>query len=249
MPVLRVLLWGTIRREGLPMRRFFAWCSFVIAITPHWWWEFVRVLVVYEPAAHMLKVHFAGISVDTLAQICASGAFAVVGAWLIWPSRPEILRRHPIKISLERDSGSDRFGIQSFSGITYIQASVTTSTPLTNCKAWSSEVEYRATESDIYTVEQNERHPLGWSKHTSLEIDLNPHDPPARVNVAVYDTQFLRYELTGTPTNLFAALQRVGFHQLQLTITALRGATQISETRYLTIEWRGLTDGAFISLD
>jgi hypothetical protein len=93
------------------MRRLLAWIAYFLAATPHWSWEFVRTFIVYDPLTHMLKEQIAGMSVDTLVQVGSGVIFAALGTVLIWPSRPSFLRWSAFHMFLERDSGSERFGI------------------------------------------------------------------------------------------------------------------------------------------
>src|SRR5262245_9846553 len=113
---------GVVFGWGHDMRRLAAVLAFILAITTRWWWEFIRAFVIYDPLTHILQEQTAGISADTLVQIVAGGAFFVLGAWLVWPSRPEVLRwGSPVKVFLERDSAGEQYGIHTFPGESYIQ--------------------------------------------------------------------------------------------------------------------------------
>jgi hypothetical protein len=159
--------------------------------------------------------------------------------------------KRPLTIFLERDSNSDLHGIQTFPNISYIQVSVLTSIPLLRCRAWVTKVEYSPDNLCPYALEHGERHPLSWSKHGGsdpFETELNPGEPPVRINVSVFNNSLIQFESTAqTPTNLIQPLQRIGFHRLTINIGALRNGSPISETRQVIIEWRG-SAGAFVSL-
>jgi hypothetical protein len=219
------------------MRRFLAFCAFVAAATPHWWWEFVRSFILYEPASHFLKEQVAAMSVDTIIQVASGITFAGLGTWLIWPSRPELLKIAKLKMFLERDSESDQIGIQTFPALTYIQISVTSSKRITNCKAWYRRSHYSPDGTVAFALEHNERHQLPWSK-SGFEIDMNPHDGPVRINVAVHDNATLAFE-QGTPTNLLQNLQRPGIHRFEISVVGFVNDREISEKCYLFIDWRG----------
>jgi len=113
----------------------------------------------------MLTTYFSGVGASALIHYAVAALIVAVGLILAWPIRPTFLRRRYIKLFLERDSGSDHYGIHSFPDVTYVQPSLTTSVPLTSCRAWATKVEYRITEHDLYAIEHNERHPFIWSKH------------------------------------------------------------------------------------
>ena len=158
--------------------------------------------------------------------------------------------RHPIKFFLERDSSTDLYGIQTFPGIDYIQISVTASRRIEKCRAWITRVEYE-TGPDYFAVEFSERFPIPWSKsgkQNDLEYDLEPNEPPIRLNAAKYDSTSLGLD-PGTPTNLFPLLQRKGTHRFTIFATGLRiDGSRVKETRYLDILWSGPGSCAFVQL-
>jgi hypothetical protein len=156
----------------------------------------------------------------------------------------------PLRLFLERDSVTDQVGIQSFPGISYIQISFTSKVPVTKCRTWMTRAEFSEDNIAPYALEHNERHPLKWSKHggaNEFETDINPGDPAVRNNVLVFDKERLQFDY-GTPTNLLPLLQRIGFHRLTIVVNALRNGQSISETRLLTVNWRGRTLGAVVSM-
>ena len=63
------------------------------------------------------------------------------------PSRFLSTQKPPV--FLERDSKTDQLGVQTFSGISYIQVSVKSSVPL-KCKAWITRVDF--SEDDIWSA-------------------------------------------------------------------------------------------------
>jgi len=233
------------------MRVFFAFCAYVAGLLQNYFWEFIRAGL-YEKGLHMMAPHMEGLSIESVVHYGSTLALIGTGTWLIWPSRPEILRRRPISIFLERDSESDRFGIQTFPEISYIQLSITTRTALTRCRAWSTRVEYSPDNFVPYAKEHGERHPLTWSKHggpSHFEADINPGEPSLRLNIAIFNHEGIQFEPTAqTPTNLLPSFQRIGFHRLTINLSAFRRGSPISEIRRLTINWRG-SNNAIVLLE
>lgn len=230
------------------MRQALATISYVLSATSHWWWEFVRTFVFYEPASHMLREQFTGMSIDTLVQVGAAVFFAGIGTVLIWPSRPNFMRwgQSVFDVFLERDSRSDQYGIQTFPTITYIQISIRCSRAVTGCRAWITKVEY-SPDGTAFSLEHNERLPCQWSKHPDYSIDLIPHEPPIRCTVAVCNDQTL--SLTPEiPTNLQQLLPRIGFHRFQITIAGLLAEKSVAAVNYVTVDWRG-SGVVFVSLE
>jgi hypothetical protein len=214
--------------------------------------------VFFSSVLDILRPYLTGFSAGLLLRGVMATLLVLFGLVLAWPSRPNFLRRRPIKMFLERDSGSDRVGIHSFPGITYIQVSLKTSTPLLNCKAWITKAEYRENANNLYAIEHNERHPLIWSKHggaNMYEANLSPNDPPVRINIATFN-QALQFD-PQTPTNLLPRLQLIGFHRLGLLVTGehcvrlfgMEYKFTMSETKSLIIDWRGPNVGAFVSIE
>jgi|SRR5208282_1055452 len=215
---------------------------------------------IFSGLLDMLKPYFGGFGAEAIVRYGIAALILLIGIVIAWPSRPNFLRRHPIKVFLERDSGSDRIGIHSFPTIDYIQASVITRVPLASCKAWLVKAEYSEDRIVPYSIEHNERHPLAWSKAytpNSLDTAINPSDPPIRINIAVFDAQALQLDPhVNTPTNLFLRLQRIGFHRMTISLVAERLIKfagmeykySFSEQIVIVINWRGPAQGATVSM-
>jgi hypothetical protein len=155
--------------------------------------------------------------------------------------------RHPIKLFLERDSSSNLLGIQTFPAINYIQPSVTTTRRMEKCSAWIAKVEYDVGGS-TFAKEFGERWPLPWSKAigNNLEVDLEPHHPPIRLNVAVFTDAELALD-PATPTNLKPLLQRNGIHRFTIFVSGVRAdGKRLNEIFILEIEWFGPGQGAIV---
>lgn len=217
----------------------------------HWVFEFLRTFVFYDPASHMLKDAIAGTSPAMLVDYGVTIALVVGGAAILWPTRPEFFRRGHLSVFLERDSASNQYGIQTFSGITYIQCSVTTDVSLTKCQVWSSRVDYSPDGLAPFAIEHGERYPLRWSKiggNDPFIAELHSGEPPVRVNVAIFNGGCIQFETEiKTPENLLNNFQRHGIHRVTLGFRALRGTNSISKTVPIFIRWDGV--GAIVSLE
>jgi hypothetical protein len=108
---------------------------------------------------------------------------------------------------------------------------------LTSCEAWYQRSHYSPDWNGPFGLEHNEKVRLPWSKLGDL-ADINPHSDRVRINVAIFNDQFLQFE-TSTPTNLLPNLQRIGIHRFEICVVAHLNERKISETKYLFIDWRG----------
>jgi hypothetical protein len=217
------------------MRSFFGLLIFLAGPIYHYFWEFIRAAL-YDRGLHMLSPHG---SPELAANYGLTLALVGVGIWLYWPTRPEVLRFHPICFFLERDSVSELMGVQTFPQISYIQVSITTSASVEKCRAWMTKAEFSPDEIVPYSSEHNERIPLIWSKHggsSPHENDLYPGDSPVRVNVAIFHNGYLEID-GGTPTNFLPLLQREGFHRLSININGNGRLSRISESRRIIVHW------------
>jgi hypothetical protein len=209
----------------------------------------------------MLTPFVGGFGAEIIVRYGIAALILLIGVLIAWPSRPNLLRRRPIKVFLERDSGSNHIGIHSFPAVNYVQASVISRVPLASCKVWLTRVEYTPDGITPYSIEHNERHALPWSKAygpNPLDVAINPDDPPIRFTVATFDGQILQLEPSvQTPTNLFNRLQRLGLHRFTITLVAERilkfaGLEQkyvLSKTVVVICNWRGPGQGAIVSLE
>jgi len=158
-------------------------------------------------------------------------------------------RKSPLKLSLERDSGSDQFGVHSFPGISYIQVAVSTSIQVDKCRAWITSSEYDVG-SLHFSLEHNERLPCGWSKHSGndqYQVDILPNEPPIRFNVLVFNQSGIQHDL-GMPTNWLERLQRPGLHRLTLIIAGQCQGRGVQTLAHLFVDWSG--DGhAYVTLE
>jgi hypothetical protein len=238
----------------MAMRAFVAFCLFVAGALQQYFWEFIRTAL-YDRGLQMLAPQIEGISVDTIVHYGLTAVLFGCGAFLVWPSRPAVLRwGSPLRLFLDRDPKSEQVGIQTFSGVTYIQISVATSKPIRALRAWYRRSNYSPDRIVPFSVEHNERHALRWSKTGGtniFEVGLKPSDPPIRINVATFNDQVLQFEPeVGTPENLFNDLQRVGIHRFEISVVGIVDNKEVSETRHLYIDWRGPGNRtAFIKLE
>jgi hypothetical protein len=237
------------------LRSILGFLSFLLAAVWHpaspYVYEFARA-VIYERVWHMMAPHVS-VAVPGLFQYGPTFGLVAIGLAFFWPGRPAALRWKPVRTFLERDAATDQYGIQHFSGIAYIQLTIETTVPLTSCRAWSTRVEFTPDGIVPYAIEHNERRALPWSQHggsSHFEADLNPTEPPVRINVAVFDDTCLQFDPTiKTPENLFHKLQRVGFHRVHIALSAMRGNKSISHSTRLIIHWRGPKLGAIVTED
>jgi hypothetical protein len=239
----------------MAMRAFFAFCLFVAGALLQYFWEFIRTAL-YGRGLQILALQIEGISVDTIVHYGLSAVLFGCGAFLVWPSRPNVLRwgRSPLRLFLDRDPKSEEVGIQTFSGVTYIQISVATSKPIRALRAWYRRSDYSLDRIVPFSVEHNEQHTLRWSKTGGtnvFEVGLKPSDPPIRINVATFNDQGLQFEpKVPTPEHLFNDLQRVGIHRFEIGVAGIVDNKEVSETRHLYIDWRGPgSRTAFIKLE
>ena len=111
-------------------RAFFAFCLFIAGALQQYFWEFIRTAL-YDRGLQMLAPQIEGISVDTIVHYGLTAVLFGCGAFLVWPSRSAVLRwGSPLRLFLDRDPKSEQVGIQTSSGVTYIQISVATSKPI-----------------------------------------------------------------------------------------------------------------------
>ena len=226
------------------MRTILAFCLFVAGALQQYFWEFIRTAL-YGRGLQILAPQIEGISVDTIVHYGLTAVLFGCGAFLVWPSRPAVLRwgRSPLRLFLDRDRKSEQVGMHTFSGVTYIQISVATSKPIRALRAWYRRSDYSPDRIDPFSVEHNERHTLRWSKTGGtniFEVGLKPSDPPIRINVAIFNDQVLQFEPeVGTPEHLFNDLQRVGIHRFEISVVGIVDNKEVSETRHLYIDWRG----------
>jgi hypothetical protein len=160
----------------------------------------------------------------------------------IWTSR-RWWRRSPIRLFLERDSGSDRLGIQSFPTISYIQVAVSSSRRIERCRAWIVRSEYGVGDGR-FAVEHNERLACGWSKPTGkdpLETEIAPNDPTIRFNVLIFNRHGIEHDL-GTPTNWHGRLQRAGLHRISVLVVGQCEGRDVSASANLMVDWNGNGD-------
>ena len=236
------------------MRTILAFCLFVAGALQQYFWEFIRTGL-DDRGLHILAPQIEGISVDTIVHYGLTAVLLGCGALLIWPSRSAVLRwGSPLRLFLDRDPKGEQAGIQTFSGVTYIQISVATSKPIRAFRAWYRRSDYSPDRIVPFSVEHNERHPLRWSKSGGtniFEVGLKPSDPPIRINVAIFNDQALQFEReVVTPGTFFNDLQRVGTHRFEISVVGIVDNKEVSETRHLYIDWRGPgSRAAFIKLE
>jgi hypothetical protein len=158
--------------------------------------------------------------------------------------------RRPIKLFLERDSGSNLYGVQTFPSISYIQISATASRHIEKCRAWITKVDYDVG-GGLFALEHNERFPCGWSKPKGSDRfvqEIIPGEPPVRLTILVFNKDGIAHDLE-TPTNLFPKLQQIGVHRLEITLTGSYRDKTFSKIVSLLVDWRGPSEGAFVRLD
>ena len=214
-----------------------------------WFWEGVRANI-YERVNHVVNPYLDSITIETLTHYAVPTVLAGIGFAILWWNRSDAFRsKSPIQIFLERDSISEQYGIQTFPEVAYIQASVTASRRVHKCRAWITKVEYNR-DGTVFSLEINERLPRAWSKHggqNDFEVDLEPGHPAIRVNIAIFNMNGLALDRE-TPTNLLPLLQRIGVHRFEIRLNALENGRPISQTKSLSIDWRGDAH-ALVSLD
>jgi hypothetical protein len=227
------------------MRFFIIVLAFLAAAL--WLLEGVSEHALFGAVTDVLAHYFG----ETAARDGIAAALVFAGIVLAWPTRPMFLRHASLRFSLQRDSGSDQIGIQTFPEISYIQVSLVSTVPIVNCRAWISEITYSENGISPYSIEHNERHPLNWSKHGGtdpLEAELSPDEPPVRLNIAVFNLNGIQLEPgVQTPTNLIGRLQRPGFHRFTIHFRAerhfefwhLKYKSSFSQQKVVTIQWRG----------
>lgn len=146
--------------------------------------------------------------------------------------------RSPISLSLERDTESDKIGIQTFPGVWFIQIAVSSMQHIKGCRAWITSSEYD-TGGGLFAVELNERLACPWSRHTGGDrhvIDIFPHEPPIRLNVLVFDQNGIRHE-ESTPTNWLERLQRSGLHRLTISVSGQCNDRGVKKLAHLFVDW------------
>ena len=191
------------------------------------------------------KTHIDPISITLT---CVGGVAAMFALTQIGPAWTQL--KPPLNIFLERDSDSDQYGIQTFPTITYVQISVTASSNLERCRAWITNIYYRPTDFEPFALEHNERLPCSWSKHgggNEFEIDIKTHDPPIRINIAIYNKDGIAIE-QGTPTNLLPKLQRIGVHRFSISVVYYQNGKDVVQKKNLVVKWCGMGT-AFVLLE
>src|SRR6266436_523827 len=258
-------LWGTIPRgkgaamsdsDLLSVQLFFgslAAGALGIAMTQAGWTHrwFVRGMFVLSAGLAACAIFWPEIapaapSIESALAFVVSSRIAwfLVGALVVATFLPQKHKlpwpRTIVRMFLERDSETDRVGIHTFPGLTYIQVSVTASKQVTQCKAWYWRSHYSPDGITPFALEHNERHPHPWSK-AGLVTELNPKDPPARINIATFNASGnLQFDsAVQTPSNLYPNLQRDGLHRLEIGVVGFCDGKEISEKRHLFINWRG----------
>jgi len=146
-------------------------------------------------------------------------------------------RSSPLELSLERDSESDQFGIQTFPGTSFIQVSVKARRKISKCRVDTTRIEF-AEDHSPFAMEHNEPRFCRWSDRTELEIELTPSSSPVRCNVAIFNSDGLQL-YPATPTNLLPRLQRHGTHRFFLNFYGECDGRDVSQKAELSIKWRG----------
>lgn len=153
------------------------------------------------------------------------------------------------KFFLERDPQTQRYGIQVFPGITYVQLSVTAGKPLNDCQMWISKVEFRENAYIPFAEINNERHQLLWARPNQEKLDLGPDQPPARVTIAVFNSHTgLIYENNRTPSNLYPLLQLHGTFRFNLVFSGRSNRSIVSARLFFYLDWKGVTGPAIARL-
>ena len=237
-------LWLAITQAGWTHRLFvismFA-LSTLLAVVAGFWRNIA-------PLVPPIDNFFSSVATSRITWFALGALFSIV----VWSSIRSIsLRSRKPDFILEKDPLSDRYGIQTFLTVTYVQISVKTKQALTKCTAWISLVEYRENDNIPFALESNERHQCKWSRPNEFEVDLRPDQPPPRINIAIYtkDHGLLLEGFDRTPNNLYPLLNRVGVHKFTIVFTGNDKKSVISTKRSLYVDWRGPNEGAFLRLE
>src|SRR5262249_50260699 len=143
----------------------------------------------------------------------------------------------PLRLSLERDSESDQFGIQTFPGISFVQVSTKARRKISKCRVDITRIEFAEDHSPL-AMQHNESRVCRWSDREELEIELTPSSSAVRCNVAVFNSGGLQLYPT-TPTNLLPRLQQHGTYIFFLNFCGECDGRDVSQKAELSIKWRG----------